>query len=113
MTEVVPSIHIVPERRTASYAVKLDNVKSHDLVAVVSAKKVTLTGHYSGYSNARTTIELPRTHEALDALYALVGSLHKELALQGIDYRAVGDITGATMSPDGTITMDRAREVLK
>jgi hypothetical protein len=109
MTEVVPNIHITPERRTASYAVKLDDVKLHDLVAVVSAKRVTLTGRYSGYSNTRTTIELPKTHEALDALYALVGSMHKELALQGIDYKAAGDITGATMSPGGMITLDTAR----
>lgn len=86
MTEVVPKIHIIPERRTASYSVPIFPGKGHDLVGEVKAKEVRLVGPMpNGYGRSRAVISLPKTQEALEMLQELIVALRNELTTQGIE----------------------------
>jgi hypothetical protein len=86
MTEVIPKISIVPARRTASYSVQIRpdlRGAASKLVGLVNAKSIRLTGKAAGYSGI-SSIELPKTQEAVDALFALAHSLRVELFMQGV-----------------------------
>lgn len=90
MTEVIPKIKIkiVPQRRTASYSVLVrPDIRgaASELTSLVNAKSIRLTGKAPGYSGI-SSIELPKTQEALDALFALAHSLRGELITQGIQH---------------------------
>lgn len=81
-------ISIIPERRTASYSVTMrTDLKgaASELTGLVNAKSIRLTGKALGYSGT-STIELPKTAEAIDALFALAHSLRGELITQGIQH---------------------------
>lgn len=83
--EVEAKVHIVPAKRTATYSVPLSDREGDELGGEVKASAIRILGHPESYSSGREVVTLPKSHEALASLEALVSSLHHELDEQGVE----------------------------
>lgn len=78
--KVNADVKVIPAKRTASYDVPLDDMASFlrlKLVGKVNASEVTL-------ATGGSTIRIPKTFAAIDAVDALVQAIRAELVLQGV-----------------------------
>lgn len=78
--EVRADVKVVPAKRTASYAIPVDEAKAHDVTADVRSKYVALRGGLPDYR----PFSFPRTLAATDAMIALLTAVRAEIELQGV-----------------------------
>lgn len=80
--EVEANVRIIPQKRTATYAIPLTERKADDLKAAVNTKSIVLSGGIGRFSDSKP--EIPKTLAAVVAAQSLLSAVYQELVEQGI-----------------------------
>lgn len=83
--KVNADVKIIPAKRTASYdvAVESDRPKPRVVAARVNASDVTLSSNWPTASD-RSSVKIPKTVAAVDAVLDLLVAVRAELGEQGV-----------------------------